>query len=52
MFHPEYAVLTSQIVILKPDWGGRRTLSDAFTERSVIIAANPLNSIKVIEMSV
>jgi len=47
----EFDSLTSQIAMSKPGRGGRRTLPYAFTEHGALMAANILNSPRVVQMS-
>lgn len=48
----EHDVLRSQIATSKPGRGGRRYLPYAFTEHGALMAANVLNSVQAIEMSI
>src|ERR1700747_2252250 len=49
---PEYENLRSQIVTSSSGHGGRRYLPRAFTEHGVVMAANVLNSVRAIKMSI
>ena len=48
----ERDALTSQIAMSKTGRGGRRTLPFAFTEHGALMAANILNSLRAVAMSV
>ena len=48
----EHANLRSQLVTSSSDHGGRRYLPHAFTEHGAVMAANVLNSMRAIKMSI
>ena len=48
----EVTILTSQIAISRPGWGGRRAPPYAFTEHGAIMLASVLNSPRAVEMSI